>query len=133
MAGGRPTDYSDEILEKARDYLVSFGDDDNAVIPSVAGLALRLGLARSTVYKWAGEEDKAAFSDILDDILSKQEQLLINGGLRGDMNASIAKLALGKHGYSDKVDNTHGGGDKPIETVSRIRLIGVRPKPPKNG
>ena len=129
MPVGRPTDYSDKVLEKARDYLVTFSDDDNAVIPSVAGLALRLGVARSTVYKWAGEDDKKPFSDILADILSKQEQLLLNGGLRGDMNAAIAKLALGKHGYSDKVDNTHAGGDKPLETISRIRLVGVRPDP----
>ena len=38
--------------------------------------------------------------------------MLINGGLMGDFNASIAKVMMTKHGYSDKqeIDNTSSDG-----------------------
>ena len=104
MPGGRPTKYTDETNDTARAYLDGGYMAEGSVIPSVAGLALLLGVARNTIYDWASQEDKLEFSNILDDILSKQEILLINSGLTGDFNASIAKLALGKHGYSDKVE-----------------------------
>jgi len=100
---GRPTGYSDEVLAIANDYLEHYEDHED-VIPSIAGLALVLGIARSTVYDWAKQEDKSEFSDILANILSKQEKILINKGLTGVFNSQITKLALGKHGYSDKQD-----------------------------
>jgi hypothetical protein len=40
----------------------------------------------------------------LDRILATQELKLMDGGLTGDFNSAIAKLALGKHGYSEKHD-----------------------------
>lgn len=106
MPTGRPTDYNASILEKANNYLINYKDEGD-VIPSIAGLAVVLKIARSTIYDWAKQEEKKAFSDILDDILSKQEQVLMNKGLTGEFNSNITKLALGKHGYHDKqeVDN----------------------------
>ena len=100
---GRPTDYNDSILEKANDYLENYESYEDA-IPSVAGLATVLEVARSTVYDWASQEAKKEFSDILQKILAKQERVLINKGLTGDFNSNITKLALGKHGYSEKQD-----------------------------
>lgn len=122
MPAGRPSDYSEEILTKAREYLDSCQDENSRVVdmeneekgyqkyknklvvnlPSVAGLALYLGVARSTVYKWADEHEE--FSDILEDILAEQEKRLIENGLSGDYNPQITKLVLGKHGYHDKQD-----------------------------
>ena len=97
---GRPTKYGDEILDSTRDYLANY----QTAIPSEAGLSLHLGISRSTVKKWRGEEGKEAFSAILEDILATQELKLMDGGLTGDFNSAIAKLALGKHGYSEKHD-----------------------------
>src|SRR3990167_951809 len=99
----RPTIYSEDILEKTRDYSVNFSNYGD-VIPSVAGLAVHLKISRPTIYDWASQEDKQEFSYILDDILSDQERVLMNKGLTGEFNSNIVKLALGKHGYSDKTE-----------------------------
>ena len=105
---GRPTDYSKEILDQTRDYIL-FYKKQGDMIPSVAGLSSYLGIARSTIYDWASQEDKKEFSDILEKLLSEQEKTLLNNGLNGKFNPSITKLALGKHGYTDKADVTSGG------------------------
>ena len=122
MPIGRPTEYSEEILEKAREYLDSCQDETERVVdmeneekgyqkyknklvvnlPSVAGLALYLHVARKTIYNWADEHED--FLHILEDILAEQEKRLIENGLSGDYNPQITKLVLGKHGYHDKQD-----------------------------
>lgn len=107
MPAGRPTEYTEELLQKARDY-VAFALSEEK-LPSVAGLAKHLKIARSTIYDWASQEDKGEFSDILEDILSTQEEELINKGLTGKYNSTITKLVLSKHGYSDKSDITTDG------------------------
>ena len=104
MGAGRPTKYNPEILEKARAYIDNYGEFGD-VIPSVAGLSLVLQISRETVYDWAKQEEKQEFSYILQDILAKQESLLVNNGLDGEFNSNITKLVLGKHGYHEKVDN----------------------------
>ena len=43
--------------------------------------------------------------------------MTINRALTGDYNATIAKLLLGKHGYSDKLEAAHSGGVRPVEHV----------------
>jgi hypothetical protein len=107
MKVGRPTDYTEELLQKARDYVsVAISDEK---LPSIAGLAKHLGLSRSTIYDWASQEDKKEFSYILEDVLSTQEEELINKGLTGKYNSTITKLILTKHGYSDKADVTSDG------------------------
>lgn len=112
---GRPTKYSQEMVDKAQDYLENYTDYDQ-VIPSEAGLALHLELARSTVQDWGKHEDKKVFSGILRSIQAKQEVVLVNSGLTGAFNSAIAKLALGKHGYSEKQDQTLSGIDgQPIQ------------------
>ncbi len=105
----RPSKLTDELIDKADTYLNEY----ESAIPSVAGLSLFLGCARASIYKWQGENER--FSDILGDILATQEQLLLSNGLTGDFNATIAKLVLGKHGYSDKQETELSGNpDKPL-------------------
>ena len=129
MPAGRPTKYCPEIVQAALDYLnggyKDYEDEyEKEVIPSVSGLAVRLGLARSTVNEWGTDESKPEFSDIYQSILAKQENILINRGLEGAFNSAIAKLALGKHGYSDKTENAHMGADNgPIQVESIERII----------
>lgn len=107
---GAPTKYSDELLETAADYVVNFADYGDA-IPSVVGLAVALETHRDTIYAWAKDEDKADFSDIVKRLATNQERKLLNGGLDNSFNPTIAKLLLGKHGYSEKseTDITSGG------------------------
>ena len=95
---GRKSEYSNEILVKAETYLTNH-EAEGDLVPSVGGLAVYLNKARSTIYSWAKNDDKKAFSDLLEILLAKQEKLLLNGGLSGDFNASITKLMLSKHDY----------------------------------
>ncbi len=105
---GRPTIYTDELLIKAEEYLTDFQSQEE-VTPTVAGLSLYIGISRDTVYDWSSQPEKAEFSDIVSRLMAKQELLLVSNGLKGDFNASITKLALTKHNYSDKTetDNLH--------------------------
>lgn len=109
----RPTKYTPELLDKARDYLDNWetlGD----VLPSHVGLAIHLSLGKSTLYDWGKEKNKAEFSDILENLLCLQERELLNKGLLGGFNATLTKLVLSKHGYSDKQAIEYSG--EVIET-----------------
>jgi len=123
MAGGRPTKYTPELLAKARDYLPRWREFGNA-IPTHIMLARHLEVSTDTIYTWAQEEDKKEFSDILLEISVAQQQELLDRGLEGTFNPTIAKLVLGRHGYSDKVDQNIGGQPgNPIR--SEVTFVGV--------
>jgi hypothetical protein len=49
--------------------------------------------------------------------LSTQERILVSKGLKGEFNSNIAKLALGKHGYTDKQDVTSDGKALPLAGI----------------
>jgi hypothetical protein len=98
----RPTDYTEDLLRNAFDYIESCPD----VVPSVVGLCLHIGIAKSTCYRWI-EEGNAEFKDIVDTVADLQERKLVSNGLTNEFNASITKLLLTKHGYSDKVESTN--------------------------
>jgi len=142
---GRPTKYSEEILVKAQEYLDSCEDIDRQIVkqtnsekgyemyenklvvklPSIEGLARFLNISRSTIYKWA--EEKKEFSDILEDLLVKQAERLLNNGLSGDYNSTIAKLILTKHGYVEKTATEHSGkiesGLSPEDQAKMDKLL----------
>ena len=99
----RPTKYTPELLEKAHSYIANWRTLGNA-IPSHDALAGYLGITRTTLYDWAGAKDKAEFSDILDEVSRLQKMELVDNGLLGDFNSTMAKLMLTKHGLSDKVE-----------------------------
>lgn len=116
MAGGRPTDYTPELIAKAREYVTEY-EEAGDQIPSVVGLAKYLNRSRACMYTWAEQEDKQEFSDILDSIQETQQQVLINKGLSNEFNSNITKLVLGKHGFHDKQDQNVGGQPgNPVQT-----------------
>lgn len=122
MAGGRPPEYTPELVKAAWAYVKG---ETYKVVPSVAGLCCEINIARSTAYEWAKDEAKE-FSDILSAIATKQENLLLEKGLQGEFNSTITKLMLTKHGYSDKQELEHSGNpDKPL--VTRIEQVIVDP------
>lgn len=145
--GGRPTLYSEEMLVKANEYLDSCYDDDKEVdetleeqphggalkrerkqelivrIPTKGGLARYLGVSRDTLYEWAKQHE--AFSDIMEWLGSEQEDRLINNGLSGAYNPTIAKLLLAKHGYSEKIETdvtTNGESINPYAALTTEEL-----------
>lgn len=119
---GRKSNLTPELITKARLYIDEFREG-GFVLPTVEGLAYYLGIARSSLYKYEGEDYE--FSDIVETVRQLQAIMLINGGLMGDFNASIAKVMMTKHGYSDKqeIDNTSSDGSmNPV-----FNIIGVSP------
>lgn len=109
---GRPTKYTEEINQAAKDYISNYKEHNHA-FPSIVGMAFVLNIAKSTLYLWANEE-RGSFSDTLEHCCDSQEFLVLNGAIRNNFNSTISKLVLANFGYHDKADNTLSGGDKPI-------------------
>ncbi len=109
----RPTKYNQKLVDTARAYIDDYAKCGDAM-PSIAGLAVVLSISRETIHTWRHEEGKEEFSDILALLLSTQERVLMNNGLTGEFNSAITKLALGKHGYSEKVDTDWTSGGEKI-------------------
>lgn len=109
---GRPTSYTPEVIAEAEQYLVDYREKHGQVIPSVVGLCKVINRGKTTVYNWIDDKSdvyQVEFRDIVDKILEYQEIDLVSGGLSNAYNASISKLLLTKHGYSDKQETEHRG------------------------
>lgn len=138
MPAGRPPEYNEEVLKKAQDYLelckdfsINTGTTEkpliihNVKIPTRGGLAKYLGINRDTIYDWSSKYPE--FSDIIEALGSEQEDRLINNGLAGTYNPTIAKVLLTKHGYNDKTetdittkgDKINTTNDSDIEEIAR--------------
>lgn len=135
-AGGRPTIYTEELVEEAKLYLEERKDEIEEYhktrgeksdtyerlvhvrLPTLEGLALRLKVSRETLYAW--EKEHQEFSDILGDIRAAQAERLINGSLSGEYNPLISKLLLSKHGYIEKQDVTSDGKALPTPILGYV-------------
>jgi DNA-binding transcriptional regulator YiaG len=103
MTAGRPKKLTPELIEQARQHLLSFDVSIGTLLPTIEGLAIELKISRDTVYEW--EKENEEFSDIVKELRSQQAQKLIQNALAGRYNASIAKLILsGKHGYVEQTE-----------------------------
>jgi len=126
VAGGRPTKYNPDLLKEAQVYLDGFLYGDEEGIPSIAGLALALGITRETCRDWNNQAGKKEFSVIIKGISLKQESILLNKGLSGESNPMITKLVLSKHGYHDRVQTELTGKDGcPVENKWIVEVVGV--------
>ena len=103
MPGGRPTKYSKDMVALAIAYIDNYETEYEHIMPSIIGLAMIMDVVSSTLYNWGDEHPE--FLGILGKIKEKQEYVLLSKGLQSEFNSNITKLALGKHGYHDKVDN----------------------------
>lgn len=130
MAGGRPTDYNEEILLKAQEYISSCEDTDieggkvNVKIPTRGGLARYLDVSRDTLYEWAKVHKE--FSYIMETLGAEQEDRLINQGLSGRYNSTISKVLLTKHGYADKLETDITTQGEKLSTDTVINDLTVK-------
>lgn len=120
---GRPTKLTSELIERARGYLDSCVDDiegKKVNLPSVEGFADWLRVSDSIIYDWAKINDE--FSDTLEKIKRAQKNKLVNNGLAGTYNPTIAKLILSSnHGMVEKTASELTGKDGgPIQTESKL-------------
>ena len=138
---GRPSLLNEELLEKAKHYLlIGFKEIEN-LVPSTAGLCCYLGVSKSAVYEWVEKTEanlndpiRREFADTLEAIQTKQEMMLANGGLSGHFNSTITKLMLANHGYSDSVKQDHTSSDGSMTPKpTRIELVGLEPNDDSEG
>ena len=110
---GRPTSYSPTVLLTTIQYINGGYLTSGDVVPVVAGLAVELGVGKSTINVWATEH--VEFQATLELLKATQERLLLSGGLKDQFNSNICKLMLAtNHGYSDKT---------LVESHSTLELI----------
>lgn len=102
---GRPTKLNAELVKKAKEYMLGGFSEMNSIVPSIAGLGCYLGINKSSIYEYKAQDSELGreFSDTLESIMLKQEVMLVDGGLGMTFNATITKLMLTNHGYSDKI------------------------------
>lgn len=133
MAGGRPTKYSEEILIKVQEYLDTCVDleEDGEMhikrkvnIPTLEGLAVYLKINKDTIQEWRKEHEE--FSVLIADLLNIQASRLVNNGLSGTYNPTIAKVLLTKHGYREGIDATTN--DRDINVVIDIKSLEIAKK-----
>lgn len=123
-AGGRPSKYSPAYCNEVVEFL--------AQGHSVTAFAGEIGVARSTVFKWAEEHQE--FSDALKVGQAKAtkfwEGVLAKVASEGGGNATAAIFGLKNRAsddWSDKVINEHTGKDGGAIQVARIERVVVRP------
>lgn len=112
---GRPSKYSDAYCNEVIEFLAGGH--------SVTAFAGHIGVARSTVFKWA--EENQEFSDALKVGQAKAtalwETILVKVARDGGGNATAAIFGLknrASEDWADKIVNEHTGKDGgPIETA----------------
>lgn len=90
---GRPTKYTPQIIEELNKYLEE-AIPQNMKIPTVEGIALKLGISKKTLYSWAKEHEE--FLNALEELKMKQKESLTEIGIFGgkEINATIVALLL---------------------------------------
>lgn len=108
-------EYISQCEDEIEEYHKTRGDKSDSFdrivkvkLPSIEGLAFFMGINKTTVYEW--ESSYEEFSNVIDKLRQKQASELINKGLSGDYNPTIAKVLLTKHGYREGVEQTGKDG-----------------------
>lgn len=114
---GRPTKYGPEVLKITRKFIDECVDSYERVVksqgkrsvmyehkfrvrlPTIEGLSVRLGVHKDTITEWQKQHED--FSVLIRELLGIQAERLVNNGLTGDYNPTIAKVLLTKHGYRE--------------------------------
>ena len=121
---GGQTKYRDDFPDRIEAYVENFAAQGDE-IPTVAALSVILGVTRETIHVWDSSGEYPELSNMLCKLRAVQERELMNKGLNGKFNAPITKLALHKHGYTDKVeqDNTSSDGSMRTPSSSDLAII----------
>lgn len=117
MAFGRPTEYREDYVLQIEKYLEEY-KDLGEVIPTIAGVARYLGIARPTVYAWADDPEKADFSYMISKVQTEQEIITLSNGLTGAFKPQVSTLVLSKHGYAAKTDHTSSDGSMATQRTN---------------
>lgn len=116
----RPIEYTEELIEKTRQYLLICEDEENKQLPTIEALSLYLDVSRTAIYDWCTKYPE--FSYIIDRLKANQANELIQRGLAGTYNPTITKVILTKHGYREGIDQTTNDKDLPTPILGNAIL-----------
>jgi len=116
----RPTKYDEQTVPRTLEYIEGGYMQCGDVIPTKEGLSDWLDLALSTIDAWEKDTERPEFSGALAKLQQRQKRLLLNGGLKSEMNSVITKLVLHNHGFSDKQDTNLGGSVEMVKITKTI-------------
>lgn len=105
MAAGRPTKYLPSLVYPQIDKYLESCSKEQTELPTVEGLALKLGVNADTIYEWRNRHPE--FSEYLKKLADKQKNQLINDGMYGgkEVNASMAIFLLKAiHGLKETIN-----------------------------
>ena len=125
MPASPPSKYTEDRLQKARDYIESI--PVGAVVHSRVGMARAMGVHETTLQEWKKEADKPEISLLLQEVVDMQHDELLNNGLSGAYNSTITKLMLTKHGYHDKSESDVKVRMAQTEVEQILRENGIDP------
>ncbi len=136
MPAGRPREYKTEYISLVQDYLNDcedmFDKDKNEYLvqlPTVEGFALFVGHNKTTIYEWCKEYPE--FSNAIDEIKNNQLNKLINKGLSGKYNSTIAKLLLsGNHNIRERTETELSNPDGNLKSITIIKTNGINNNTP---
>lgn len=128
---GRPKEFKEEYIELVDVYIKECEDAYNeekkeyeVKLPTVEGFALFLGHNKTTIYEWCKENED--FSNTIDKIKTNQLNKLINKGLSGKYNPTIAKLLLsGNHNIREKSEQDITSNGESIQPVL-VKFLDVK-------
>lgn len=119
MRTGRPSKYKPEYVEAVGKYLETCGSEKKK-LPTVAGLAVYLGVWVDKIYRWS--EKHPDFRKSVKEMMAVQAQQLQDDTLYNGANALIGRLLLShNHGMSEtqKTDIT-SKGEKIIPILANV-------------
>lgn len=117
----RPTKYDPKMVNEVYKYANGGYIACNDAIPSRAGLACELQVSLNSLKNW--EREYPEFLSALAHLDAMQHRTTLSGGIRGDMNATICKLVLANHGYSEKQQTDHTSSDGTMTPITRIEIV----------
>lgn len=107
MKRGRPSEYKEEYISSVDEYLLqnqdvpAEGGKVEVNLPTIEGFAVFIGVSKRVLYEW--EKLYPNFMHALDLIRHEQQKRLLDKGLSGQYNSTIAKLILSSnHNMSEK-------------------------------
>jgi hypothetical protein len=128
---GRPTKYTEAMPDKVYAYIEKCkknpqGETRDELtieqLPLLCGLVKALKVNQDTITEW--RKRYPLFSAACKQLLAEQKKLLIQLGLSGAYNSTIAARILGaNHGMSDKKDITTNGKDLPAFSITLSETV----------
>lgn len=111
---GRPTKYNPDMIIEATDYIDSCGREAME-LPTITGLALRLGVDDERISEWAKEYPE--FHATVKALKAKQQDQLMNDGMYGgkEVNSTMAIFLLKvNHGMVETTHTDITTGGRPL-------------------